>query len=139
MACFAGNIGERSSLANQRIVNEPTTVLTSVPGGRAVLGRGWPLLATVHMPVADGQVKHPVLLQTPIEPSGFTAHEQRAPVAVLSIHLPTAVLPSMALEIVNEPAGLSGIVNEPTAVLTSVPGGRAMRGRGSPLLAGTHS
>lgn len=36
---------------------------------------------------------HPLLLQTSIEPSSDTAHPQRA---VLSIHRPTAVLPSMA-------------------------------------------
>jgi len=39
---------------------------------------------------------HPLLLQISIEPSSDTAHPQRAPLAVLSIHLPTAVLPSMA-------------------------------------------
>ena len=78
------------------ILNEPTSVFTSVPGGRAVVGRGRPLLATVHVPVADGQVTHPLLLQMSIEPSLLTDHAQRAPLAVLSIHLPTAVLPSMA-------------------------------------------
>jgi hypothetical protein len=36
---------------------------------------------------------HPFLLQTSIEPSADTAHPQRA---VLSIHMPTAVLPSVA-------------------------------------------
>jgi hypothetical protein len=38
----------------------------------------------------------PFLLQMSIEPSSDTAHPQRAPVAVLSIHIPTAVLPLVA-------------------------------------------
>ena len=61
-----------------------------------MVGRGRPLLAAVQVPVADGQVMHPLLLQTSIDPSLLTDHAQRAPLAVLSIHLPTAVLPLMA-------------------------------------------
>ena len=61
-----------------------------------MVGRGLPFLAMVHVPVADGQVTHPCLLQISIEPSLLTDHAQRAPLAVLSIHLPTAVLPSSA-------------------------------------------
>jgi hypothetical protein len=60
---------------------------------RGFFGR---LLATVHSAVADGQVTHPFLLQTSIEPSLLTAQPQRAPEAVLSIHIPTASLPVVA-------------------------------------------
>jgi hypothetical protein len=74
----------------------PIFVFTSVPTGRPLPGGLWLTLATVHSPSADGQVMHPVLLQISIEPSSDTAHPQRAPLAVLSIHMRTAVLPFVA-------------------------------------------
>jgi hypothetical protein len=39
---------------------------------------------------------HPFLLQISIKPPSDTAHPQRAPLAVLSIHMRTAVLPIVA-------------------------------------------
>jgi hypothetical protein len=39
---------------------------------------------------------HPLLLQISIEPSSDTANPQRAPLAVLSMHMRTAVLPFVA-------------------------------------------
>src|SRR5687767_6504949 len=78
------------------ILNEPRAVFTSVPGGRAVVGRPLPFLATFPALVRYGQVTHPCLLQISIEPSLLTDHEQRAPLAVLSMQRPTAVLPSIA-------------------------------------------
>lgn len=53
-------------------------------------------LADTHSDVADGQVTQPLLLQTSIEPSLLTAQPQRAPVAVLSMHAPTASRPFTA-------------------------------------------
>jgi hypothetical protein len=70
--------------------------MTSVPTGSGVVGRFRPFRATVHSPVADGQVTHPLLFQISMEPSLLTDHAQRAPLAVLSMHWPTAVLPSVA-------------------------------------------
>src|SRR5690606_21663679 len=68
--------------------NQPTDVLMTVPG-RMSPGRGL-LLATVHWSVADGQVTQPFLLQMSISPLSFTDQAQRAPLAVLSMHMPTA-------------------------------------------------
>jgi hypothetical protein len=41
-------------------------------------------------------VTHPFLLQISISPLSLTDQAQRAPLAVLSMHMPTAVLPSTA-------------------------------------------
>ena len=76
-------------------LNEPTDVVILASTGSALPGRGR-RLATVHWEVADGQVTQPLLLQISISPLSFTDHAHRAPLAVLSMHTPTAVLPSMA-------------------------------------------
>jgi hypothetical protein len=81
-----------SFLEGAPTVNVPIFVFTSVPTGRPLPGGLWLTLATVYSPSADGQVMHPVLLQISIEPSSDTAHPQRAPLAVLSIHMRTAVI-----------------------------------------------
>lgn len=61
-----------------------------------MVGCSRPVLATVHSSVADGHVTHPFLLQISISPLSLTDQAQRAPLAVLSMHMPTAVLPSVA-------------------------------------------
>jgi hypothetical protein len=54
------------------------------------------MVVTTHWAVADGQYTHPLLLQISISPFSFTFHSHRAPPAVLSMHKPTAVVPSVA-------------------------------------------
>jgi hypothetical protein len=77
-------------------LNMPTDVMTTDPGGSDRPGRGRARAATVHRDVAEGQVTQPFLLQISISPLSFTDHAHRAPVAVLSMHIPTAVRPSVA-------------------------------------------
>jgi hypothetical protein len=64
--------------------------------GRVTTGPLGARAAATHWASADGQVTHPFLLQMSIEPSLLTDHPQRAPLAVLSMHMPTAVLPFVA-------------------------------------------
>jgi hypothetical protein len=75
--------------------NVPIGVFTLVPTGSDLGGRGR-VLATEHWSVADGQKTQPLALQMSISPLSFTDHAQRAPLAVLSMQMPTAVLPSTA-------------------------------------------
>jgi hypothetical protein len=77
-------------------LNIPTDVMTTAPGGSARPGRGLAREATVHCDVAEGQVTQPFLLQMSISPLSFTDHAHREPFAVLSMHIPTAVRPSVA-------------------------------------------
>lgn len=74
----------------------PRGVLTIVPAGNPPVGRVRAVDTTVHLLVADGQYTQPLLLQMSISPLSFTDHAHRAPAAVLSMHMPTAVLPSVA-------------------------------------------
>lgn len=79
------------------VVNVPRLVVTVVPGGNPVGGFVGKLRAALHSDSADAHVMQPLLLHTSIEPSfGFTLQPQRAPLAVLSMHAPTASLPVSA-------------------------------------------
>lgn len=77
-------------------LNVPTSVTTVEPAGRDVIGWGCRFAATTHSLSAESQCTQPLLLQISIPPVLLTAHAQREPSAVLSMHIPTAVLPLMA-------------------------------------------
>jgi hypothetical protein len=96
-AGFFGTAFKKGPLiARGATLNVPRAVITFVPANNPFVGRGRPFAATVHSPVADGQVTQPLLLQMSISPLSLTDHAQRDPLAVLSMHIPTAVLPSIA-------------------------------------------
>lgn len=73
------------------------SILSELRPGRVSVGRVsvGVIEVTVHSLVADGQVIHPFLLQISIDPSLLMLQPQRE-LAALSIHIPTAVLPSVA-------------------------------------------
>jgi len=73
-------------------VKLPNCVLTTTPSGRYLDGRGR-FLAIVHSSVAEGQYTQPFLLQISISPLSLTDQAQRI---LLSMHIPTAVRPSVA-------------------------------------------
>ena len=73
----------------------PTGIMTTAPTGSDRRGRGRVRDATVHWDVAEGQYTQPFLLQISISPLSFADHSHRAPLAVLSMQIPIAVLPSM--------------------------------------------
>ena len=75
---------------------KPHGIMMVAPTGSVRRGRGRPRAATVHSCSAPGQVTQPFLLQISISPLSFTDHAHRAPLAVLSMHIPTAVLPLVA-------------------------------------------
>ena len=76
-------------------VNLPIAVSTTTPGGSGWVGLVRRIV-TSHVPFAVGQVTQPFLLQISISPFGLTLQTQRAPLAVLSMHMPTASRPVVA-------------------------------------------